>query len=134
MRKSILILILTLTLFCPISYAYNKTTLTNDSKMELIQNDVKIEDSDIKPIDTDNIKNSIVPDSHKESKKVFSLFLKMMFGVAICAILLYFSLLFIRKYYSNAFLPSNDDEIENLDLAVPNNKQDAIRSFLNRTK
>ncbi len=103
-----------------------------NGQMELIQNEVKVEDLDIDPINTDKLKNTIVPDPKKEGEKIIALFLKTMLGVVICTGLLYLVLLFVKKFYTSGFV--NDEEtFENLDLSTPQNKQDALKSFLNRT-
>ncbi len=119
--------------FCPVAVADTpKEAQTPTDKMELIQNDVRVNDLDIEPINVQDVKKDVIPDPHKESKKVMALFLKTMLGVAICAVILYIVLLFIKKFYSSAFVVE-EDEYENLDLSTPNNKQDALKSFLNRS-
>ncbi len=105
-----------------------------NGQMELIQNEVNVKDIDIDPLDTKKLKNAVVPDAKKESKKVAMLFLKTMLAVVISAVLLYLILLFVRKFYKSAFVDNLSDEYENLDLATPQTKQDALRSFLNRIK
>ncbi len=118
---------------CPVVMAEITTPNQSDSsKMELIQNDVRVDDLDIEPINVQDVKKDVIPDPHKESKKVMALFLKTMLGVAICAVILYIVLLFVKKFYSSAFVVE-EDEYENLDLSTPDNKQDALKSFLNRS-
>lgn len=108
---------------------------SNNEQMKLIHNDVKVNDLDIEPMDTQKVKKSVVPDTKKESKKVMALFLRAMCAVILCAILLYFILIFVKKYYGSAFVNVDDEEyFETLDLSTPNNKQDALKSFLNRTR
>ena len=103
--------------------------------MELIQNNVQINDLDIEPINVNEVKKTVVPDTKEEGKKVINLFLRAMAGVVICAVILYFVLLFVKKYYGSAFVNTDyDEDFESLDLATPNNKQDALKSFLNRTR
>ncbi len=129
----VLIYIVFSVMFCPIVLA--NAPLPNgaaDNKMELIQNDVRVNDLDIEPINVQNVKKDVIPDPHKESKKVMALFLKTMMGVAICAVILYIILLFVKKFYSSAFV-ADEEDYENLDLSTPNNKQDALKSFLNRS-
>lgn len=101
--------------------------------MELIQNDIKVDDLDIEPINTDDLKKSVIPNPKKEGQKVLILFLKTMFAVALASAIIYVALLFIRKYHSSAFAEVEYDEDTLLNLATPNNKQDAFLSFLNRT-
>ena len=108
--------------------------ISQRDEMELIQNEISVEDAEIEPINTKKVKDNMVPDSSREGKKVIGLFLKTMVAVGFCAVILYFILIFVKKFFASAFINHDFEELENLDLATPNNKQDAIRSFLNRTK
>ena len=108
--------------------------ISQGENMELIQNDITVEDAEIEPINTKKVKDTVVPDPSKEGKKVIGLFIKTMMAVAFCAIVIYLILIFVKKFFASAFINHDFEELENLDLATPNNKQDAIRSFLNRTK
>ncbi len=106
----------------------------NNQKMELVQNDVRIDDPDIEPINVKDVKN-VVPDTKKEGKKVMELFLKAMLMVIICAVALFFLLSFAKKNWKDAFKEvKTEEEFEALDLSSPNNKIEALKSFLNRTK
>ncbi|MBR2068479.1 MAG: hypothetical protein IJ877_01830 [Candidatus Gastranaerophilales bacterium] len=108
--------------------------ISKNGEIELIQNEINVQDLDIEPIDTKKVKQSVIPDPAKEGKKVIGLFLKTMAGVGFCAIILYLILLFVKKFYSSAFISQDFEELENLDLSTPNNKNDALKSFLNRTR
>ena len=103
-------------------------------QMELIHKDIKVNDLDIEPINTSAVKKNVVPDTKQEGKKIIGLFLKSMIMVAFCAVILYIILVFVKKYYGSAFVSNEYEEIESLDLTTPSNKQDALKSFLNRTK
>ena len=105
-----------------------------ESEMELVQNEVKVQDNQTKPINTSKVDKTVVPDPSKEGKKVMWLFLKAMLAVGFCSILLYLILLFTKKFYSSAFTQNDAQELENLDLSTPNSRQESLRSFLNRTK
>ena len=62
-------------------------------------------------------------------------FAKTMISVVFCAVLLYIILIFVKKYYGSAFAPPADDEdYDNLELTTPDDKTEALRSFLNRTR
>ena len=55
--------------------------------------------------------------------------------VAMSAIILWVILLFVKKYQGKISSFQDDDELfEELDLATPNTRADALKSFLNRTK
>ena len=102
--------------------------------MQLIQ-DVKVNDLDIEPINTQEVKKTVVPDTKKEGQKVFAYFLRAMLGVALCAIILYLILVFVKKFYGSAFVNLEEEEyFEAFDLSTPKTKQDALKAFLNRTK
>ena len=103
--------------------------------MNFVQQDVKVNDLDIEPINTQAVKKDVIPDTQKEGKKVAAYFLRAMLGVLFCSIILYLILVFVKKYYSSAFVnPEEEEYFEAFDLTTPNNKQDALKTFLNRTK
>lgn len=104
-------------------------------QMKLIQQDVKVNDLDIEPINTQEVKKNVVPDTKSEGKKVFAYFLRAMLGVVFCSIIVYLVLVFVKKYYGSAFVnPEEEEYFEAFDLSTPKTKQDALKSFLNRTK
>lgn len=104
-------------------------------QMNLIQQDIRVNDLDIEPINTQEVKKTVVPDTKKEGQKVFAYFLRAMLGVVLCAIILYFILIFVKKFYGSAFVnPEEEEYFEAFDLSTPKTKQDALKSFLNRTK
>lgn len=104
-------------------------------QMNLIQQDIRVNDLDIEPINTQEVKKTVVPDTKKEGQKVFAYFLRAMLGVVLCAIILYFVLIFVKKFYGSAFVnPEEEEYFEAFDLSTPKTKQDALKSFLNRTK
>lgn len=137
LRKTLLIqTIICLFLATPISLAapnLPNNTATKE-QMELIHKDIKVNDLDIEPINTSAVKKNVVPDTKQEGKKIIGLFIKSMILVAFCAIILYVILIFVKKYYGSAFVSNEYEEIESLDLTTPNTKQEALKSFLNRTK
>lgn len=113
----------------------NALKKTTAEQMNFVAQDVKVNDLDIEPINTQALKKEVVPDTHKEGKKVFAYFLRAMLGVAFCSIVLYLILVFIKKFYGSAFVNLEEEEyFEAFDLSTPNNKQDALKTFLNRTK
>ena len=104
-------------------------------QMKLIQKDVRVNDLDIEPMNTQGVKKSAVPDTKKEGKKFIAYLIRVMTLVALSCIVIYFVLLFVKKYHSSAFSNKEEDEyFEALDLTPPNNRPDALKSFLNRTK
>ena len=138
LRKFLLIAVCILMMSSSNAYAQNNLNVTSNAtneQMRLIHRDVKVNDLDIEPIDTQAVKETVVPDTKNEGKKVMGYFLRAMLGVALCAIFLYFILLFVRKYYGSAFVNQEEEEyFESFDLTTPTSKQEALRTFLNRTK
>ena len=128
--------VICLALMTPVAIAlpHSDSNVPQKPQMELLHNDIRVNDLDIEPINTSAVKKDVIPDTKKESKKVIGLFIKTMTAVAFSAIILYVILIFVRKFYGSAFMPNEYEEIESLDLTHPSTKQDALKSFLNRTK
>ena len=104
-------------------------------QMKLIQKDVKVNDLDIEPINTQGVKKEVVPDTKKEAKKVLAYLIRAFCAVILSAIFIYFVLIFVKKYYSSAFVNQDDEDyFEAFDLSTPDNRQDALKAFLNRSK
>ena len=109
--------------------------ISEDGGMEFVQDvQLDIDDPEIEPINTKKVKDTVVPNPNQEGKKIIGLFIKTMTITALCVIIIYSILVFIKKFYASAFISQDNEELENLDLSSPQNKQDALRSFLNRTK
>ena len=109
-------------------------TAANEQQLKFIQSDINVKDIDIEPLNTQKVKQSVIPDTKKEGKKIIGLFLKTMTAVAFCAVILYVTLVFVKKYYKSAFVNNDNEIFEALDLSAPQDKQEALKSFLNRTK
>ena len=115
--------------------ADNVAKQNNSYEQVYVQKDIKVNDLDIEPINTQEVKNTVVPNVKSEGKKVMQNFLKAMLIVFFASIVVYFVLLFVKKYYGSAFVTQDDEEyFEALDLETPDNRPEALKSFLNRTK
>lgn len=142
MLKNLRKIILALSFVCllmasPIASAKNEVSDLDNfvpEQMILIQKDIKVNDLDIEPIDTQGLKKSVVPDVKKEGKQVFIHFIRAMLLVAFSAIIIYLILIFIKKYSRSAFMNQEEEYFEAFDLSTPDSKQDALKTFLNRTK
>lgn len=121
----------------PYSSAFGENSSDVNLPLQTIyeQKDIKVNDLDIEPMDTKEVKKTVVPDVKKEGKKVMFNFLKAMLLVFFASIIIYLVLLFVKKYYGSAFVAHDDEEyFEALDLETPDNRPKALKSFLNRTK
>ena len=123
-------------MFNPIICIKVQAETTRDNAVQVyVQKDVKVNDLDIEPINTQEVKKTVVPDVKNEWKKVFSNFLKAMMIVLFSGVIVYLILLFVKKYYGSVFVATDDDEyFETLDMTTPDNRPDALKSFLHRTK
>ncbi|MBR1618146.1 hypothetical protein IJ670_08355 [bacterium] len=102
--------------------------------LDYVQNDTSFDDPEIEPINTQKVKETVVPNPQSEGLKVIILFFKTMLGVVFSACVIYFGIVFVNKFWASAFINQEFEELESLDLATPQNKHEALRSFLNRTK
>ena len=124
-----------LTFFSPVGICETGIPVIQDETTINLSEDTKVQDLDIEPINTENVKKEVVPDTQNEIKKVFGLFVKTMFAVAFSAVLIFCIAIFVKKYYKSAFVPQKeDDEYDNLNLATPETKTEALKFFLNKTK
>lgn len=137
LNKTILLTLIALFFALPAVYAEPAPDVQNsevqNEQMNPPRKDVKVNDLDIEPMNTRKLKKEVIPDVEKEGRKVIGLFLKTMMAVILSAVLLYFILLFVRKFHGNKYIPNSDEEFAEFDLAPANNKDDALKSFLKRT-
>ena len=138
-KKAFLVFFVVASMF----FGFNHKTLANDNlllalndsdSLEVIQSDVRVNDLDINPINTQKVKKNVVPDTKKEGKRVLDYFLRVMGAVLACAAILYLILVFVKKFYGSAFALDVQYEYEELNLSSPETKEEALKSFLNRTK
>ncbi len=138
-KKAFLVFFVVASMF----FGFGHKTLANDNlllalndsdSLEVIQSDVRVNDLDINPINTQKVKKNVVPDTKKEGKRVLDYFLRVMGAVLACAAILYLILVFVKKFYGSAFALDVQDEYEELNLSSPETKEEALKSFLNRTK
>ena len=141
-KKHIVFVAISLFLMSPVSFALNNEAnipvvqdTSVNSRLDVAHKRVQVKHLDVEPMNTEKVKKTVVPDAKQEGKKVIGLFLKVMSGVMICSIFLYFVLLLVKKYYGSAFMAQEyEEEFEIYNLTSPSNKVDALKSFLNRTK
>ena len=119
----------------PITIATEGIPVVQETTEYASNSSANVADIDIDPINTESLKKSVVPDTKSEIKKVIGLFAKTMFAVIFCAVVIYIILRFVKKYYGSAFNPpAEDEDYDNLELTTPDDKTEALKSFLNRTR
>ncbi len=136
LHRILFLAVLSFALLSPVCFSRNASQIQDvkqNGEYNLVQNEVKVNDFEVEPINTKQVKN-VVPDTKKEGVKVINLFLKVMSAVFISAFILYLVLITVKKYYSSTFISEETEDYESLNLSSPNNKEEALKSFLNRTK
>ena len=100
------------------------------------QKAIIIEDIEASANDNDVLTKNVVPDTFVELKKMVKMFLKVMLGVLVSTIIIFFLLLFVKRFYApQVTLNSlNQDDTNNDGLDTPTNKNDALKTFLDKTK
>jgi len=109
-------------------------TVKSEEASKIIQDDIRVNDLDVSPINTQKVKKDIMPDTKKEGKKVLNYFLRVMGAVLACAAFIFIILVFVKKFYGSAFAIDEADEYEDLSLLAPETKEEALKSFLSKTK
>lgn len=100
------------------------------------QKQIVIDDIKSSPNDNIALTKKVVPDTKSELTKMIKMFLKVMLAVAISTVIIFVVLLFVRRFYSPVVTLEDlktDDEKKNT-LDTPQNKNEALKTFLNKTK
>lgn len=100
------------------------------------QKQIVIDDIKSSPNDNVALTKKVVPDTKSELTKMVKMFLKVMLAVAISTVIIFVVLLFVRRFYSPIVTLEDlnqDSEAKNT-LDTPQNKNDALKTFLDKTK
>ena len=100
------------------------------------QKQIVIDDIKSSPNDNVALTKKVVPDTKSELTKMVKMFLKVMLAVAISTVIIFVVLLFVRHFYSPIVTLEDlnqDSETKNT-LDTPQNKNDALKTFLDKTK
>ncbi len=100
------------------------------------QRQIIIDDVQSSPNDNKDLTKKVVPNTRSELTKMVKMFLKVMLAVAISSVIIFAVLLFVRRFYSPAvtFEDLNSDEQKRITLDTPQNKNEALKTFLDKTK
>ena len=79
-----------------------------------------------------DLKDDVSPQPKQELFRVLISFMKVMLGVVICSIIIFFLALFAKKFYSIPNASSAQNTPDNLH--TPNNSDEALKNFLNKTQ
>ncbi len=100
------------------------------------QRQIVIDDVQSSPNDNTALTKKVVPDTRSELTKMVKMFLKVMLAVAISSVVIFVVLLFVRRFYAPMVTLEdlNADEDNKITLDTPQNKNEALKTFLNKTK
>ena len=119
-RKTFCVVVVALIMaFNPLIFVKAEITGQQDNSygQVYVQKDIKVNDLDIEPINTQEVKSTVVPNVKSEGKKVAQSFLKAMLIVLFASVIVYLVCLFVKKYYGSAFVAQDDEKyFEALDL------------------
>lgn len=100
------------------------------------QKQIVIDDVQSSPNDNTALTKKVVPDTKSELTKMVKMFLKVMLAVAISSVVIFVVLLFVRRFYSPVVTMGdlNKDNDNKISLDTPQNKNEALKTFLDKTK
>ena len=100
------------------------------------QRQIVIDDVQSSPNDNKVLTKKVVPDTRSELTKMVKMFLKVMLAVAISSVVIFVVLLFVRRFYAPMVTLEdlNADEDRKITLDTPQNKNEALKTFLDKTK
>lgn len=100
------------------------------------QRQIVIDDVQSSPNDNVALTRKVVPDTRSELTKMVKMFLKVMLAVAISSVVIFVVLLFVRRFYSPMVTLNdlNTEDDKKITLDTPQNKNEALKTFLDKTK
>lgn len=100
------------------------------------QKQIVIDDVQSSPNDNVALTKRVVPDTKSELTKMVKMFLKVMLAVAISSVVIFVVLLFVRRFYSPVVTMGdlNKEDDKKISLDTPQNKNEALKTFLDKTK
>ena len=99
------------------------------------QRQIVIDDVQSSPNDNVALTRKVVPDTRSELTKMVKMFLKVMLAVAISSVVIFVVLLFVRRFYAPMVTLEdlNADDDKKITLDTPQNKNEALKTFLDKT-
>ena len=94
---------------------------------------LKVEDKDFDPNSNEELTRNVIPNTGMELIKLISMFGKVMLGVVIASLLLYFILLFTKNFFHPPLPSKGEEDFDIRDLNSPKTTDEALKSFLDRT-
>lgn len=110
-----------------------KEELTQEQKQLGEATPLRVEDKDFDPNANEELTKDVVPNMGAELLKLVSMFARVMLAVLAASVIIYFLLLFVRKYFHPPLPDVSEEDFDIRDLNSPKNTDEALKSFLDRT-
>ena len=136
MKNKILTILLALTLSLPV-YSTQEGEVSSIQQNNITEEIVQEEEQDVLPDAIEEIPETVLnQDSFKQptsKRKIAKKFLFAMFSVVVSSLVIFAGLSIYNKLRENNSVPLNNKNDEPSSLETPDNLNDAIKSFLDRT-
>lgn len=110
-----------------------KEELTEEQKHIGEAAPLKVEDNDFDPNSNEELTKEVVPNTSDEFIKLISMFARVMLAVLAASVIIYYLLLFVKKYFHPPLPNVGEEDFDVRDLNSPKNTDEALKSFLDRT-
>lgn len=110
-----------------------KEELTNEQKQIGEAAPLRVEDKDFDPNANEELTKEVIPNTGMELIKLISMFARVMLAVLVASFVIYFLLLFVRKYFHPPLPAKGEEDFDIRDLNSPKTTDEALKSFLDRT-
>ena len=110
-----------------------KAELAEEQKQIGEAEPLKVEDKDFDPNSNEMLTQDVVPNTGMELIKLISMFARVMLGVIIATGIIYFLLIFTKKYFHPPLPEKGEEDFDVRDLNSPKTADEALKSFLDRT-
>ncbi len=110
-----------------------KEELTQEQKQLGEATPLRVEDKDFDPNANEELTKEVIPNTGTELIKLISMFAKVMLAVLVASFIIYFLLLFVRKYFHPPLPSKGEEDFDIRDLNSPKTSDEALKSFLDRT-
>lgn len=110
-----------------------KEELTKEQKYIGETAPLRVEDNDFDPNSNEELTKEVIPNTSDEFIKLISMFARVMLAVLAASVIIYYLLLFVRKYFHPPIPSIGEEDFDVRDLNSPKNTDEALKSFLDRT-
>jgi len=106
---------------------------SNEQKQISESAPLHVEDSNFDPNTNEELTKNVIPDTGNELIKLISMFARVMLGVLVATVIIYFLLLATKNYFHPKLPSKGEEDFDIRDLNSPKTTDEALKSFLDRT-